>query len=115
MPFEAGCEMTWHLRQTHTNIVLDAQTVRIMHTHLTSDYSGMGLSALAVNALMKKNGAVGRKSRIKCSQRLMSTHVHQPSRSALLRVAHIHCQKMSQSKEVPVPIAHSYNINQPLG
>lgn len=99
--------MTWHLRQTHTNISLDAQTVRIMHTHLTSDYSGMGLSALAVNALMKKNGAVGR--------RLMSTHVHQPGRSGLLRVAHIHCHKMSQSKEVPVPIAHSYNINQPLG
>lgn len=58
---------------THANITLCAQTVRIRRAHLihTLSCGVMGLSALPINALITKNEAVGRKSRSKCTDRLM--------------------------------------------
>lgn len=80
-PFEASCEMAWYSRAERRDKSMGdergkrTQTLHFQHklsascTHICS--SAAGLSALAINALITKNEAVGRKSRIKCTEILM--------------------------------------------
>lgn len=107
-PFEAGCEMAWCLHrgqsdatahgrwkgEMHTNITPPVQTIKNVHTHVihTLSSSVMGVLVLAINALIKKTEAAGKKS---CFS-LPCTHTHAdrcawPGCRGLLNLAHTHC------------------------